>query len=134
MYQSFCFHEDVPAPLHEVDVVGFESGLARRMRPAVEYAVANVFGVGVAELRMANRGRAKIALARQAAMYLVHVNLGLSLTETGELFDRDRTTVAHGCHRIENLRDDPVFDRVLGLLERALRFMFLASEQREALD
>ena len=39
-------------------------------------------------------------------MYLAHVTCGLSLTEVGEVFARDRTTVAHACGRVEDLRDD----------------------------
>ncbi len=54
------------------------------------------------------------------AMYLAHVACGLSLTEVGALFDRDRTTVAHGCGVIEDLRDDPATDRTLMNLEAAL--------------
>lgn len=62
-----------------------------------------------------------MALARQTAMYLAHVACELSLTEVGLLFDRDRTTVAHACGVIEDRRDDRVFDRVIDLLERAVR-------------
>ena len=61
-----------------------------------------------------------MALARQVAMYLAHVGCGLSLTETGRLFERDRTTVAHACGVIEDRRDDPIFDRALDLLEWAV--------------
>src|SRR5204862_7137328 len=64
-------------------------------REAIERAVVQVFGVAHDDLRRSSRGRAKVALARQVAMYLAHVGCGLSLTETGRLFARDRTTVAH---------------------------------------
>jgi chromosomal replication initiation ATPase DnaA len=66
-------------------------------RTAIEHAVTQVFGIAGRELRRATRGRAKVALARQVAMYLAHVGCGLSLTETGRMFDRDRTTVAPAC-------------------------------------
>ena len=89
-------------------------------REAIEQAVIRVFGVGHADLYRETRGRAKVALARQVAMYLAHVACGLSLTETGRLFGRDRTTVAHACGVIEDRRDDPVFDRALDLLEWAV--------------
>jgi hypothetical protein len=89
-------------------------------RGAIEHAVGRVFGIGGPDLRRATRGRARVALARQVAMYLAHVGCGLSLTETGRLFDRDRTTVAHACGVIEDRRDDPLFDRVLDLLEWAV--------------
>ena len=35
-----------------------------------------------------------MALARQVAMYVAHVTCGLSLTDVGLIFARDRTTVA----------------------------------------
>lgn len=89
-------------------------------RAAIEHAVTQVFGIADHDLRRATRGRAKVALARQVAMYLAHVGGGLSLTETGRLFDRDRTTVAHACGIIEDRRDDPLFDRALDLLEWAV--------------
>ena len=51
------------------------------------------------------------------AMYLAHVEGGLSLTDVGQHFHRDRTTVAHACRLIETRRDDPNFDRIVQLLE-----------------
>jgi chromosomal replication initiation ATPase DnaA len=89
-------------------------------REAIEQAVVQVFGVGHDDLHRMSRGRARIALARQVAMYLAHVACGLSLTDTGRLFGRDRTTVAHACGVIEDRRDDPLFDRALDLLEWAV--------------
>ena len=79
-----------------------------------------VFGVARADLHHTTRGRAKVARARQVAMYLAHVACGLSLTETGRLFGRDRTTVAHACSVVEDRRDDPLFDRALDLLQWAV--------------
>jgi chromosomal replication initiation ATPase DnaA len=86
-------------------------------RCVIEIAVSQVFGVALAELRGVTRGRAKVALARQVAMYLAHVVCGMSLTQVGRAFERDRTTVAHACGLIEDRRDDPSFDRVIDLLE-----------------
>jgi chromosomal replication initiation ATPase DnaA len=56
-------------------------------------------------------------------MYLAHVSCGLSLTAVGQVFARDRTTVAHACGRVEDLRDDPAFDRCLELLEGIVRVL-----------
>jgi chromosomal replication initiation ATPase DnaA len=71
-------------------------------------------------LRHAKCRRAPDVLARQAAMYLANVAFGLSYTEISTVFRRDRTTVAHACAIIEDLRDDPVMDRTLTALEAAL--------------
>lgn len=84
---------------------------------AIELAVARVFGVHKNAFAQETRGRADAALARQVAMYLAHVACGMSLTNAGRLFGRDRTTVAHACLVIEDRREDPVFDHALDLLE-----------------
>jgi hypothetical protein len=90
------------------------------LRALLEQTVARVFDVEMDLMRLPTRGRARVALARQVAMYLAHVGCGLSLTEAGELFDRDRTTVAHACHMVEARREDPRFDRAIELLERVV--------------
>jgi chromosomal replication initiation ATPase DnaA len=71
-------------------------------------------------MRKRHRSRRQIAFARQIGMYLAHVAGGLTMAETGRLFARDRTTVAHACAVIEDRRDDPAFDRTLAILEFAL--------------
>ena len=46
-------------------------------------------------------------------MYVTHVTLGMSMPEVGRGFARDRTTVRHACHLIEDMRDDVDFDRAI---------------------
>ena len=70
------------------------------VRQAIEPAVPAVFDVPLGDLRATTRGSQRAALARQVAMYLAHVVLGLSRTEVGNQFARDRTTVAHACATI----------------------------------
>jgi chromosomal replication initiation ATPase DnaA len=91
------------------------------LREILDQAVLRVFMVASDDLWSHTRGCPRAAFARQVAMYLAHVTCGLSLTEVGQLFVRDRTTVAHACGLIEDLRDDPVLDRSLDLLEGVLR-------------
>jgi chromosomal replication initiation ATPase DnaA len=86
----------------------------------IEALVAAASGIALGELRARHRGRATTAFARQMAMYLAHVHLGLTLSQVGRSFGRDRTTVAHACACIEDRRDDPKFERVLACLEAAL--------------
>ncbi len=95
-------------------------------RDLIEQAVAAVFAVPLAELKAQTRRKAPIAFARQVAMYLAHVVCGLSLTEVGLLFGRDRTTVGHACGLIEDRRDDPVFDHLMEHLERAIMRLMAA--------
>ncbi len=59
------------------------------------------------------RGRAPVCSARMASMYLVHTDASYSLTDTGTLFERDRTTVAHACAIVEDARDDEQFDSLM---------------------
>ncbi|HHS82686.1 MAG TPA: chromosomal replication initiator DnaA [Devosia sp.] len=82
--------------------------------------VARAHQVSVTELFHHTRSRAPIAHTRQMAMYLMHVVLGRSLTQVGQFFRRDRTTVAHACSRIEDLRDVPEFDEELNRLEEEI--------------
>jgi chromosomal replication initiation ATPase DnaA len=87
------------------------------LKRLIEYAVESVFAVEAGDLRSPTRGTAQIAFARQVAMYLAHVACGLSFSEIGRVFARDRTTVSHACAVIEDSRDDPPTDRTLDLLE-----------------
>lgn len=84
--------------------------------------VAAIQGVSPEDILKPSRSQAHIALARQLAMYMAHVALGYSLTKTGQLFRRDRTTVSHACGRIEDMRDDVNFDHALDSLEAVLNF------------
>ncbi|RUT31027.1 chromosomal replication initiator DnaA [Arsenicitalea aurantiaca] len=82
--------------------------------------VAHHRGLRPESLFHTSRCRAEIAFARQIAMYLMSTLLDKSLTETGRVFGRDRTTVAHACALIEDLREtafdaelDPIEDEIL---------------------
>lgn len=93
-----------------------------RLQEIVEATVAQVFNIWPADFGSINRGTARVALARQVAMYLRHVTCRRTLTDVGRIFARDRTTVAHACAVVEDLRDDARFDRVLDLLDMIVRF------------
>ena len=98
------------------------SDLERAAQVALmQETIARALDVPVNELRSPTRQRAPVALARQVAMYLSHVALGLSLSAVGRHFGRDRTTAAHACRQIEDRRDDRDFDLLLDRLERAVR-------------
>jgi hypothetical protein len=56
--------------------------------------------------------------ARQIAMYLAHVLLSRPQHDVALLFDRDRTTVAHAMHVVEDRRDDPRLERLIERIER----------------
>ena len=86
----------------------------------IESLVGSAFSVPLHDLRAASRGPATTAFARQVAMYLAHVELGLSLTIVAAQFGRDRTTVSHACGRVEDRRDDPAVDTALFCLTAAI--------------
>ncbi len=91
--------------------------------------VAAAFDLPVYEITSPSRCRAPVAFARQVAIYLAHVGLGLSFTDTGRVFRRDRTTVAHACKIVEERRDDACLDACLDYLEAALRLRLDAREK-----
>lgn len=67
------------------------------------------------------RGAAEVAFARQVAIYLCHTAFEMSLARVAAAFERDRSTVAHACHVIEDRRDEPQFDVWISVLETMLR-------------
>ena len=77
-----------------------------------------LFGVASKELRQTGKTCLEVARIRQLAMYVAHVALHLSMKEVGVGFARDRTTVLHACHLVEDLRDDPEFDQLVVMTER----------------
>jgi chromosomal replication initiation ATPase DnaA len=85
---------------------------------------AAFFNVAPRELRTPGRGADDISRIRQIAMYAAHVVLSFTMAEVGRGFGRDRTTVMHACHTIEDLRDDDEFDGIVARLERVVAAAF----------
>lgn len=86
-----------------------------------QQAVAFAFGERLEEIAAPTRRTRAAAYARQTAMYLSHVALGMSLGRVALAFGRDRSTVAHACKVIEDRREDDDFDDCLDRLEEFLR-------------
>lgn len=84
---------------------------------SIECAAAAVFAVPLTQLRAPTRGAPRVALARQAAMYLAHVTFALSHRRIATLFRRERTTVAHACRTVEDRRDEVWLEARLRRLE-----------------
>src|SRR5688572_22331850 len=108
-----------PIEAHALWTQPFSARTARRFCDTAALAVAAAFAVPAGELHARTRRSSYVALARQSAMYLSHVAFGVSLSDVGRSFGRDRTTAAHACRLIEARRDDPAVDAVLGSLENA---------------
>ena len=79
---------------------------------------AALFNVSSKEIRKPGRSSLGVSRVRQVAMYVAHVVLRLSMNDIGRAFGRDRTTVLHACHLVEDLRDDTDFDRIITMTER----------------
>lgn len=82
---------------------------------------ADAFQVALELFTAPTRGGTATARARQVAMYIAHVALGIRLSAIGRYFGRDHSTVAHNCSRIEDRRDDAAFDAVIVELGLAAR-------------
>ncbi len=99
--------------------------LKRAADAAAAELAANVvsYAVGVPPQNIVDdaRGCSQTAYARQLAMYLCHVAFELSLSRVASAFGRDRSTVAHACHAIEDRRDEAQFDLWMSALEQMLR-------------
>ena len=72
----------------------------------IEALVESAFGIARSALHAPQRGTAEVAFARQVAIYLVHVRLGLTYAAAGRFFGRDRTTAAYACRVIEERREE----------------------------
>jgi chromosomal replication initiation ATPase DnaA len=89
---------------------------------------AAMFNVSGRDLRHAGRSSLAVSRVRQVAMYVTHVVLELSMREVGKGFGRDRTTVLHACHQIEDLRDDGEFDAMVATFERVAKVAFAQND------
>jgi len=83
----------------------------------VAFCVARDFRMDMAALFAPTRGGPRTSLARQIAMYLAHTGFELSFETISRVFDRDRSTVSHACHVVEDGRDDIWLDCRLQALE-----------------
>jgi Bacterial dnaA protein helix-turn-helix len=93
------------------------------LRQKIELAVAISFDVAPELLSFPSRGRAPVCQARQVSMYVAHVCFSLSMTQVGQMFGRDRSTVAHACEVTEQRRDNAAFDAFLSRVEMVIRIM-----------
>ncbi len=96
----------------------------RADRKRAGFAMAlTAFAVGVPpdDLMHPTRLNATASFARHAAMYLCHVAFSMSLARVAAAFRRDRSTVSHACHRMEDRREDGCFDAWMEALERSAR-------------
>ncbi len=115
----------------EEEARGWIDRRAKQDRASAELAstlAGYALNVPAADILEQGRGSQRVAFARQVAMYLCHVGFAYSLSRVAAAFGRERSTVGHACHAIEDRREDPLFDGWIGALEAALKDMPPARE------
>ena len=98
--------------------VGVQGARDRARAALLMQLVSMSTGVAPQDLMEATRARSEGTRARWLAMYLLHTSCSVPLMRVAAAFGRDRTTVSHVVHRIEDWRSDPAFDAALGELEQ----------------
>lgn len=91
-----------------------------RCLDALVVRVARFHAVDPGAVWRLRRGPAPVVRARQIVMYLCHVALGLGLVQVAALLGRDRSSAAHACRVVEDLRDDQALDAALQAFEASL--------------
>ena len=96
------------------------NGGLRRVSCFIALLAADAMGIVPAQLVHARGGSGVVARARQVAMYLMHTTLSVKHHDIAAAFERDRSTVAHACRAVEDLRDDPRIDKRILAVETTL--------------
>lgn len=103
---------------------------AARCQLAMQLA-AHRFDVSRATMLVRGRGSRRASVARQVAIYLAHVALGVPIGAIAKQFRRNHSTAVFACRQVEDRRDQPAFDVAVADLELAIRVLLeLALEAR----
>jgi hypothetical protein len=94
----------------------------------VRQVVAEMVMLTGDRVQMRRDRRRAVCHIRQIAMYVCHVTLSIPLTDIGQAFGRDRTTVGHACSVVEDRRDNTAYDEFLSIIERLIATIFGRSE------
>lgn len=121
-----------PDPLCDADAGDVAHAIA--VCDGVIDLLALFFNVSSRQLRSARRTSKPVARVRQIGMYVGHVTLGMTMTAVGAGFGRDKSTVVHACHTIEDMRDDDEFDLVVARVERLICVAFSLKRRARGLD
>ncbi len=70
----------------------------------VAHVVSDSYGVPI-EALMARGRTFRVAFARQVAMYVGYKVSGMTMTEVGNYFGREYTTVSHAYNRVKEIMD-----------------------------
>ena len=129
MIETLRPHRDRPKPWMAA-ISNEQEPLDERLFQACDHVLdilSAFFNISGRDLRSHSRCERAVARVRQIGMYVVHVTLGLTMSQVGRAFGRDRSTVAHACHLIEDMREDQDFDRIIHTVETVVRAAFIQS-------
>ncbi len=102
----------------------------RNLRRSIAYCdglidiLCAYFDVSGRAIRSPKRQSLAVARVRQIGMYVANVVLGINMTTIGHGFGRNKSTVIHACHLIEDMRDDEEFDQIIARLEAIVHAAF----------
>ena len=119
-----------PAHDRSYALMGYRTGRGLRGEEAVALCdgvidlMAVLFSTCGRQLRSPKRYGRSVARVRQIGMYIAHVTLGMRMRDVATGFGRDKSTVVHACHVIEDMRDDAEFDELVARTERIVRIAF----------
>ena len=104
------------------NITGIKNVAAQLSEQKIINEVANYYGLAPNELTGKTR-TGQIALARHIAMYLIRINIDVSLTKIGAMFGgRDHTTVMNGILKVENmLKTDDALKTAVETLQNTLK-------------
>ena len=105
----------------------FAVGL-RQVCWSVRQMTEEMLGLSGDRIRFRRDRRRALCHIRQVAMYVCHVALRIPQADVAHAFGRDRTTVRHACARVEDRRDDPVYDDFVAAVERVAIAVFEPAE------
>ncbi len=96
-------------------------GLPRELQPpgTVVARLCRALGVSTEEMLRSTRGKYHICIARFIISHHLHTKLGLSLSETGRVMNRNHATIIWHLKQYEALRfsKDKVFLKMLKIVE-----------------
>jgi len=107
-----------------VQISQYDPALVQFAADTASNIVSQTYNIRIQDIKSAQRKGADIARARQIAMYLANVVLGIPFSFLGPAFGRDRTTASYAARVIEDNRDNPEFDQCLSEMERAVADRF----------
>lgn len=114
---------EAPGPIG-LEATGIDPARSAAVCDCVIDLIAVFFNVSGRQLRSPRRTTRAVARVRQVGMYVSHVTLGMTMTAVGAGFGRDKSTVVHACHTIEDMRDDEDFDLIVARVERLVTVAF----------